>query len=167
MADLAALQDVLLQLQALLRIVRPGDVVHAVAVEADRLVGFGVRALLFKQRHRGAVKIGHIGVEHLRRDAILVHDGRIGVALGADVGRLQAERRRRRIADVVHAVAVDTGGHIGIAFLRQCRAVHAVMILSVDRAVALGAGLRHPDARIWQQLLGRRIGQAAHGVRAV
>ncbi len=45
--------------------------------------------------------------------------------------------------------------------------MYAIFVLSIDRAVALGTGLRHPITRVGQQLLRYRIGQAPNRVRAV
>ena len=139
---------------------------YAVTVKADWFVGWRIWRLFLEQRHSRAMKVCDVSVKHLRGNAVLIHDLWIGVARGANIRRLQAEGRRRRITDVVYAVAVNAGRHIGIV-VRQCRAMHAVVILRVDGAVTFGARLRNPQAGVLRQLSRRWISQALHRMRTM
>ena len=69
------------------------------------------------------------------------------MALGADLGREQPERRIRRSFNVVHAVAVDTGRYVRVTFPEQGCTMHALGVGVVDSGMAALAGLRDAGAR--------------------
>ena len=106
-------------------------------------------------------------MHHLRRDAVLGHEAGILVTGRAQRRRLEPERRRCRIDNVMHAVAADAGWHIDVIFVEERRAMHAAAVLIEDGAVTLRARLRNPDAGGGQRLPGGGIDEAAHGVRGV
>ena len=89
------------------------------------------------------------------------------MAAGAELRRLEAEGGRAWVLDIVHAVAVDAGGDVRVAFLQQRRAVNAGQVLLVDGVVAAGAGLRDPGARAGEQRPALWIGQPAGVVGAM
>ncbi len=126
MALAAGLQQVGFNLQTFFRIFRAADIVDAVTIEAHRLVRLLIGVLLPEQRHRGSVEVGDIGSEHVGGDAVLIHDLRIGMAIGAYLRRFEPEGSRGGIFDAVHPMAVDTGGNIRIALTDQGRTVNAV-----------------------------------------
>ncbi len=111
----AGAEQVLLHLQALPRVRLARDVVDAVTVVADGLVRqlLGVPAL--EERDRRAVEVGHVGAQDLGRELVLRHPLVVGVAVGADPRRLQAEPGGSGVVDVVDAVAVDAGRHVRVA----------------------------------------------------
>lgn len=115
MANLAAGEQILLHFQTGMRIVYAADIMHAVAIVADWLVHLGIRRLFFEERYRLTMKIGDIGVQNIGRQPIFGHQGRVGVAFGANLRRFQAESSRARVADIVNAMTIDAGRHIGIA----------------------------------------------------
>ena len=59
------------------------DVVFAVTVGADRFIGRLVGGILIKESDRGAVEIGHIGIQDIRGETVGAHQGAVGMALGA------------------------------------------------------------------------------------
>ena len=60
---------------------------------------------------------------------------------GAKLWRIQARQHRGRIADIVHAVAIDAGCNIRVAVLEQRFTVDAARIGVEDLAVALLTGM--------------------------
>ena len=64
----------------------------------------------------------------------------VGVAVGAQARRGEAERGGAGIGDVVDPVAVDAGRHVRVA-VDEGVAVDAPAVLLVDRVVAAVAGL--------------------------
>src|SRR5690606_33059608 len=93
------------------------------------------------------------------------HDCAVSVAVGAHVYRREPEFGRLRVGDIVHAVAVDAGWHIGVA-IEQASAVDAADVLFINLAVTRGAGLRDllalggAHAAVW-------LGNRSLGVRVV
>ena len=66
---LASLQQVIFHHRAG-GILRGADVMHAVAVDAHRLVGLLVRRDLLEDPDRGAMEIGYIGIKHICVDTV-------------------------------------------------------------------------------------------------
>ena len=85
MAPAAGGQQVLFDHSAF-RVVYRADIVYAVAIDTDRFVGLLVRGDCLEHLDRGAVEIRKVGVEHVGADAIFIHQLRIGVAFGANLG---------------------------------------------------------------------------------
>lgn len=73
MAFLAGDQQVFFYLYPFLRIVRTGDVVNSMTVVADRHIHLLVRVLLLEQSDGSPMKISHVRIEHLGREAIFLH----------------------------------------------------------------------------------------------
>ncbi len=130
---------------------------NSVAVIADRLVGFGVWGLFLEDGHRGPMKIGYIGTEHIGRNPVLGHPFGIGMAFCAHLRRCQAEFSGGGIFDVVNAMTVDTGWYIRVVFIGQSRAMHACQVFCVYGTMALGAGLRNDSSGFRQGLAGLLI----------
>ncbi len=116
MTELTASQQILADLQTDLGIIGPLDIVDAVAVITNRLIGFLFRMLFLEKRHRCAVKVGDISTKHLGGEAVLVHQFWFGVTFGGNFRRLQPKFGGSRIGDIMYAVAIDTGGNVRVAF---------------------------------------------------
>jgi hypothetical protein len=65
------------------------------------------------------------------------------------------------------AVAVNTGGNVLIAFLRERSTVYAFLIGIVNGAVALGTGLRNGQLCTQQQLTRLFVSQSGLGMRVM
>ena len=61
------------------------------------------------------MKVGYIGIDHIRANAILGHAFLIRVALGAQLRRVQQELIRARIGNVMHTMAIDADGNLYVA----------------------------------------------------
>jgi len=85
------------------------------------------------------VKVCNIGFEHIGREAVLNHQFFVGVTGGAQIGRIGPEGSRVCRAQVVRAVAVNTGRRVGVAFLQERAAVRARTILLMLLLMAFAA----------------------------
>lgn len=140
-------EQVFAQGHARFGIVHFANVVYAVAVGADWFVGGLAGELFFKELDGGTMEIRHVGIDNVCGDPILVHDGRVGMAFGAQGGRTVMERDSGWVLNVMYAVTINTGGDVGIAFLRQRIAMYTGFVCVINFGVALGAGFGDFQAR--------------------
>lgn len=148
MAALTGSEQVFLDDLAL-RIIGCPDIMHTVTIDTNRFVRFLIGSDLFKEDDCGAVEIGDIRIKHVGTDAVPIHEGRIGVAFGTDLGGEEMKWTCGRALDIVHPVTIDTGRHIGIPVSQQGAAVHALFVEIVDLRVASLAGFGDPDLAQW------------------
>jgi len=172
MAALAGQEQILLERKALGGVVHVLDVVHTMTVVTHRLVGGSLGVSLLEQGDRGAVKIGHVSIQHVGRDAIFVHDLGIRMTFAADLGgRIDAEAGRIGALDGVHAVAIGASRDVGILIVDNAAAMDAVKVLGINVIVAAGANFGDGSVLAGGGvaggiLLDRRLGVRVVAVRA-
>ena len=135
MATLAFDEQVFAQRNPGFRIIHFGNIVHAMTVGTNRFIGGLTGKFLFEKFYGRAVEIGHIGVKHVGGDPVLIHNGRICMAFGAQEGCAISETDRGGILNIMDTMAINTGWHIGIIFLGERIPVHAGFICVVNSAM--------------------------------
>src|SRR5450759_1063242 len=171
-AALAGLEHILLESNTLGWVIYPLNIMHTVTVVAYGLVGGSLRIDFLEERDSGTMKIGHVGVQHLGRDAILLHFLLIGVALAAYLGgRIDAETGRIGTLDGMHTMAVCAGRDIRIFIVNNAAAVNTVQVLIVN--IIMSARADFSDCGVFAGsrvttgiLLNRRLGVSIVAVRA-
>ena len=89
------------------------------------------------------MEISHIGIQYVRGNAKLIHQGFVGMAGRAKIRGTVAETIGTGVLNIVNTVTIRTGGNVLVALLGQCRAVDAFLVFIINGAVALGTGLRN------------------------
>jgi len=140
MALLTLDQQIVFMSNASLGIIHIKYVVDAMAVGANRLIRWLIGIGLVEQFHRRTVEVGYIGIEHIRRDTVLIHDALIGVTFRTQEWRAVAKRVGRWVADVMYAMTIDTSRYKRVACLGQCSSMDTIFICFIDRTMALGTG---------------------------
>lgn len=79
------------------------------------------------------------------------------MAIGAEVGRVEAKLGGAGVFLVVDAVAINAGRHIGVVLVNQGLAVNTVEIFIINPGVAFGTGQRDGRARLIGRLSGVRV----------
>ena len=97
------------------------DVMHPMAVNADRLVGFLCQVQRFIQDHGGSVKIRHIGIiEVTCVQVVLFHHCGVIMTFGAQLlGRQVKVQLGRRPLQMVNTMTVGARWNIWIALINQ------------------------------------------------
>ena len=144
-ALLAFHQEVVLERNPGIRIIYFNNVMDPMAVGADRFVRRLIGEIFFEHFHGCPVEISYIGVQHVRRKSVLLHERFIRVTFGAEERNAISERIRRGAVNVMYTVTVNARGNILIAFLGESCAVDALPIVFIDRAMTLCAGLGYSN----------------------
>jgi len=140
MANLAFFKEILLHGNPVNRVIRSFYIMDTVAVITDWFIGERPGFGFFKQGNGCAMKICNIRIQYIRWQIVFVHDIWIGMASGAEQGRIGSECIRPRVLDIMHSMAAYAGGYILIFLILQGSTMHTRFVNFINCTVTTGTG---------------------------